>query len=106
MSILQARISTTERPADRRPFLSALEGQPAFGFIGPNWFASVMGTGIVANAAATLPVKVPGLLLFARTVWVLDVLLLAVISAATIVHWTQHPRAARGHLDNPAMSHF
>jgi C4-dicarboxylate transporter/malic acid transport protein len=106
MSILQARISTTEPPADRRPFLSALEGQPAFGFIGPNWFASVMGTGIVANAAATLPVKVPGLLLFARTVWVLDVLLLAVISAATIVHWTQHPRAARGHLDNPAMSHF
>ncbi len=31
------------------------------GNIGPNWFASVMGTGIVATAGATLPVHVPGL---------------------------------------------
>lgn len=106
MSTLQARTSIDELPADRRRFLAALEGQPAFGFIGPNWFASVMGTGIVANAAATLPVKVPGLLLFARTVWVLDVVLLLVISTATLIHWTQHPRTARAHLDNPTMSHF
>ncbi|RYI25212.1 MAG: C4-dicarboxylate ABC transporter [Acetobacteraceae bacterium] len=106
MSILESRTSSSVRPADRRTFLSALEGRPAFGFIGPNWFASVMGTGIVANAAATLPVEVPGLLLFARAVWVLDVILLAVISMATLIHWTQHPRTARGHLDDPAMSHF
>ena len=91
---------------DRRRFLAALEGQPAFGFIGPNWFASVMGTGIVANAAATLPVQVPGLLALARTVWVLDVVLLVVITTATLIHWTQHPRAARGHLDDPSMSQF
>lgn len=91
---------------DRRRFLAALEGQPAFGFIGPNWFASVMGTGIVANAAATLPAQVPGLLALARTVWVLDVVLLVVITTATLIHWTQHPRAARGHLDDPSMSHF
>lgn len=87
-------------------FLVDLEGRPALGFIGPNWFASVMGTGIVANAAATLPVEVPGLLLLARTVWVLDVVLLVVIAAATSVHWTQHTRTARGHLDDPVMSHF
>jgi tellurite resistance protein TehA-like permease len=29
------------------------------------WFASVMGTGIVATAGATLPVHVPGLHVFA-----------------------------------------
>ena len=29
------------------------------GRIGPNWFASVMGTGIVATAGATLPVQLP-----------------------------------------------
>ena len=34
------------------------------GNIGPNWFASVMGTGIVATAGATLPVRVPGLQAF------------------------------------------
>lgn len=107
-------MTSPQAPADdidfagRAPgfFLSDLEGQSAFGFIGPNWFASVMGTGIVANAAATLPVQVPGLLLFARIVWILDVLLLVVISAATVAHWMQHTRTARGHLDNAVMSHF
>ena len=37
----------------------------AFGDLGPNWFAAVMGTGIVANAAASLPLRVPGLRGFA-----------------------------------------
>jgi len=32
-----------------------------FAGLGPNWFASVMGTGIVATAAADLPVPWPGL---------------------------------------------
>src|SRR5690349_9299283 len=35
-------------------------------YLGPNWFASVMGTGIVATAAASLPVHVPGLRAFAQ----------------------------------------
>ncbi|PUA82908.1 TDT family transporter [Nocardioides currus] len=99
--------SPAPRPGFRRgSFLAGLEGQPAFGFIGPNWFASVMGTGIVANAAATLPVQFPGLLAFARTVWVLDVVLLVAVVAATAIHWSHHPATARGHLDNPVMSHF
>lgn len=106
MSTVHPRASLDQRPASGRSFLTALEGQPAFGFIGPNWFASVMGTGIVANATATLPVDVPGLLLFARIVWVLDVALLAVIGAATLVHWTRHASTARAHLDDPVMSHF
>ena len=43
----------------------------AFASLGPNWFASVMGTGIVATAAATLRVQWPGLREFATVVWVL-----------------------------------
>ncbi|SDD43797.1 C4-dicarboxylate transporter/malic acid transport protein [Nocardioides lianchengensis] len=86
--------------------MAGLEGQPAFGFIGPNWFASVMGTGIVANAAATLPIGVPGLLVFARMVWVLAVVLLAAVVVATTLHWRGHRVTARGHLDDPVMSHF
>jgi tellurite resistance protein TehA-like permease len=35
---------------------------------GPNWFASVMGTGIVATAGVTLPVHVPGLRGFSHIV--------------------------------------
>ncbi|ANS79630.1 C4-dicarboxylate transporter/malic acid transport protein [Serinicoccus hydrothermalis] len=104
-------ISTATAPSAhggrrRTSFLSALEGQPALGFIGPNWFASVMGTGIVANAAATLPVTVPGLGAFARAVWVLDVVLLVVVLLATAMHWRLHPRTARSHLGDPVMSHF
>ncbi len=39
--------------------------------LGPNWFAAVMGTGIVANAGATRPVYVPGLRVLATAVWAL-----------------------------------
>jgi C4-dicarboxylate transporter/malic acid transport protein len=93
-------------PGHRSGFLAELEGQPTFGHITPNWFASVMGTGIVANAAATLPVHVPGLIEAARVVWLLDLLLLLVVTAATVVHWVRHPDRARAHLANPVMSHF
>ncbi|MBA8792906.1 C4-dicarboxylate transporter/malic acid transport protein [Friedmanniella endophytica] len=101
-----ARHAAPNRRFRRGSFLRDLEGQPTFGHIGPNWFASVMGTGIVANAAATLPVQVPGLLVFARAIWVLDVLLLAVVLTATAVHWLRHGERARAHLDHPVMSHF
>lgn len=93
------------RPTSRG-FLAALGNQSPFAHIGPNWFAAVMGTGIVANAVATLPVQVPGLLAFARVVWALDVVLLALVVVATAVHWVQHRDTARSHLDNPVMSHF
>ncbi|MET0929828.1 MAG: C4-dicarboxylate ABC transporter [Aeromicrobium sp.] len=73
---------------------------------GPNWFVTVMGTGIVANAAALLPVDVPGLDVLARGMWVLAVVVLVVVGAATAAHWLTHPDAARGHLAHPVMSHF
>ena len=44
--------------------------------VGPNWFASVMATGIVAKAAVSLPHRVPGLHRFGLLVWLLAVLLL------------------------------
>jgi tellurite resistance protein TehA-like permease len=76
------------------------------GNLGPNWFASVMGTGIVATAAATLPARVPGLHMFARVVWVFAALLLAVLIVATAAHWVRHPTVARSHAQNPQMAHF
>jgi C4-dicarboxylate transporter/malic acid transport protein len=73
---------------------------------GPNWFATVMGTGIVAVAGATLPVEVPGLRDAARAVWTLDLVLLAVLLVAAALHRVRHTEAARAHLDDPAMAHF
>jgi C4-dicarboxylate transporter/malic acid transport protein len=97
------RSSSTHQPW----LLSSLEspGQ-VLGNLGPNWFASVMGTGIVATAAATLPARVPGLHMFARVVWVFAALLLAVLIVATAAHWVRHPTVARSHAQNPQMAHF
>src|SRR5580692_9203484 len=74
--------------------------------LGPNWFASVMGTGIVATAAATLPVQWPGLRPFATAIWVLSAAWLLVLTAAEIVHWTGHRQAALGHARDPVMVQF
>lgn len=76
------------------------------GNIGPNWFASVMGTGIVATAGATLPVHVPGLRAFAGAVWVIAAVLLVVLIVVVGGHWLRHPTVARNHARNPQMAHF
>ncbi len=89
-----------------RRWLRDLEGAPALGFIGPNWFASVMGTGIVAVAAATLPFDAPGVGALAMTAWALAALLLVLVTVATVGHWMLHGDVARGHLDDPVMAHF
>lgn len=76
------------------------------GNIGPNWFASVMGTGIVATAGATLPIHVRGLQAFTEVVWVIAAVLLAVLLAVVGGHWLRHPTTARSHARNPQMAHF
>ena len=76
------------------------------GGIGPNWFASVMGTGIVANAGAALPLSVPGLAVFTRVVWVAAALLLLALAVVVGSHWIRHPTVARSHARNPQMAHF
>ncbi|WP_454786442.1 TDT family transporter [Mycobacterium antarcticum] len=73
---------------------------------GPNWFASVMGTGIVATAGVTLPVHVPGLHVFTRIVWVAAAVLLVILLVAVTVQWFRHPTVARAHSRNPQMAHF
>ena len=76
------------------------------GGIGPNWFASVMGTGIVANAGATLPVQLPGLRPLTQVVWVIAALLLVALCVVVGGHWLRHPTVARSHARNPQMAHF
>jgi C4-dicarboxylate transporter/malic acid transport protein len=78
----------------------------SFRNVGPNWFAAVMGTGIVANAAALLPFHWAALKELAIGPWLLAVMLLIVVGAATAAHWILHPQRARGHLADPAMAPF
>ena len=73
--------------------------------LGPNWFASVMGTGIVANAAAVLPLQVPGLRGFATAVWGWPRRCWWA-DRGLGVHWTRYPERARAHASNPVMAQF
>jgi C4-dicarboxylate transporter/malic acid transport protein len=74
--------------------------------LGPNWYASIMGTGIVATAGARLPIAVPGLHVFATAVWVLAATALIALTVAWAVHWIRYPDRARGHAANPVMAQF
>src|ERR1700710_1504896 len=80
--------------------------QTRLGNFGPNWFASVMGTGIVATAGATLPIRIPGLHVFSRVVWVVAAVLLVILVIAVAAQWIRHPTVARSHSHNPQMAHF
>ncbi|MEC4016650.1 TDT family transporter [Streptomyces sp. H27-D2] len=74
--------------------------------LGPNWYATVMGTAIVANAGAALPQQVPGLRALCVTLWALSALMLAALLAARCAHWLRHPDQARRHLLDPAVAPF
>ena len=87
-------LSALERPSD------------ALRHLGPNWFASVMGTGIVANAAVLLSEQVGFQRGVALGFWLLAAALLTVLVAATAAHWVRHPDNARGHASDPAMAPF
>jgi C4-dicarboxylate transporter/malic acid transport protein len=75
-------------------------------YLGPNWYASIMGTGIVANAAVTLPRQVPGLHTAALIVWLAASIMLVALSLAWAGHWLRHRATARGHAANPVMAQF
>jgi len=77
-----------------------------FGDVAPNWFAAVMGTGIVAIAAVTLPYRVPGLHSFALAVWVLAAAMLVAFTAALAVQWIRHRERALAHAANPVMAQY
>ena len=83
-----------ERPAD------------VFANITPNWYASIMGTGIIAVAAAGLPQQSSSLHTAAVVIWILASVLLIGLSVVTGIHWARHRATARGHLLDPVISHF
>ncbi|WP_406214591.1 TDT family transporter [Streptomyces canus] len=74
--------------------------------LGPNWYASVMGTAIVATAGAALPVHLPGLRTICAAVWLLSLVLLLTLLGARALHWRHHCDQARAHLLDPAMAPF
>ncbi|MER5256457.1 TDT family transporter [Streptomyces sp. NPDC002855] len=74
--------------------------------LGPNWYATVMGTAIIGGAGATLPVHVPGLRTACTAAWALSLLMLVALVAARTLHWIHHRDQARAHLLDPAVAPF
>ncbi|MEH3155887.1 MAG: TDT family transporter [Gordonia paraffinivorans] len=98
------------RPTVRTPSwrpLSAL-GRPGdvLAHITPNWFASVMGTGVVATATAGLPLRVVGLRFVATGFWVVASVALVALTAAFVVHWVRHADQARAYAAHPVAGQF
>ncbi|MER7835819.1 TDT family transporter [Streptomyces sp. NPDC096040] len=72
--------------------------------LGPNWYASVMGTAALALGGAALGDD--GLRELFVGIWALSLLQLVVLLTARALHWTYHPDQARAHLRDPAMAPF
>lgn len=98
--------TTLVRPRTVIPAAPRTHKAPALRHLGPNWYASVMGTAIVANAGATLPYQVPGQRVACQIVWALSAVVLAVLLAARAGHWLHHRDQARAHLLDPAVAPF
>ncbi|GGT85073.1 C4-dicarboxylate ABC transporter [Actinomadura citrea] len=105
---MQGNLDVMSLPTPNRSLLGALDRPTeVFRHLGPNWYAAVMGTSIVANGANALPVDVPGLHAFAVVVWAGSLLMLVALMAARAVHFTRHADVARFQLlDNPATAVF
>ena len=85
---------------------SAKRRAEAFAHITPNWFAAVMGTGIVATSAISVAGDLSAVRGFATAIWLLAAVLLVVITAAFGVHWVRHPMQARRYAADPVMVQF
>ncbi|MGX1129410.1 C4-dicarboxylate transporter/malic acid transport protein [Streptomyces glaucescens] len=74
--------------------------------LGPNWYASVMGTAVVATAGATLPLPGHGARTACTAVWALALVVLVTLLAARALHWIHHRDQARAHLLDAAAAPF
>ena len=74
--------------------------------MGPNWFASVMGTGITANAAVGLPIYGSKLTGFATFFWVVACTMLVLMTLFKIYQTVTKPQIIKRQFDDPVMSQF
>ena len=72
----------------------------------PNWFAATMGTGVLALALAQLPVAMPGLRAVAEGLWLFNILLFALFTAAYTARWVLFFDEARRIFGHSTVSMF
>lgn len=74
--------------------------------IGPNWFASVMGTGIIANAAVGLPMVGQYLTQVGFVTWILASLMLMTMLLLMAVQTIKNPHIIKRQFNDPVMAQF
>ncbi len=74
--------------------------------IGPNWFAAVMGTGIIANALATLPFIGKQLVNVGIAIWLLAFAMLIVMVLLKVFQAIVKPHIIKRQLNDPIMAQF
>ncbi|MEU3557222.1 TDT family transporter [Streptomyces fragilis] len=74
--------------------------------LGPNWYASVMGTAVLGTAGAGLPSGLGEARDLWAGLWALSLLMLVALLTARALHWRHHGDQARRHLLDPAVAPF
>jgi tellurite resistance protein TehA-like permease len=87
-------------------FLYSVTGSNDDYELGPNWFASVMGTGIIANATASLPLFSENLHSFALVIWCLASIMLIGLVTWTFVLLASGHSVWKKHFRDPMMAQF
>jgi len=72
----------------------------------PNWFAATMGTGVLALALAQLPLAIPGLHAVAEGLWLFNILLFSLFTAAYAARWIMFFDEARRIFGHSTVSMF
>lgn len=73
--------------------------------LGPNWFTPVMGTGILATAASTLPLRPSWLTPVATGLWVLAALVLLTVASVTVRQHLRWPGVVPHFLADDVLVH-
>ncbi|GHH48828.1 TDT family transporter [Streptomyces candidus] len=98
---------TTQQLLPRTPERAApVAPSPQLRHLGPHWYATVMGTAVLATAGSALPYRSPVLHAALTASWVLAALVLFVLVTARGAHWHHHRDQARAHLLDPAVAPF
>ncbi|MQT55780.1 C4-dicarboxylate ABC transporter [Pseudomonas sp. FSL R10-0399] len=97
---------TTTAKADFRPLSQLQHPREMIRQFTPNWFASTMGTGVLALALAQLPVQIPGLHAVAEGLWLFNIGLFILFSLLYGARWVLYFDEARRIFGHSTVSMF
>ncbi|HWH87780.1 MAG TPA: TDT family transporter [Pseudomonas sp.] len=89
-----------------KPFSHLQHPREAIRQFTPNWFAVTMGTGVLALALAQLPLAIPGMHAVAEGLWLFNIFLFTLFTAAYAARWVLFFDEARRIFGHSTVSMF